>query len=173
MFSQILTLACISFGALAGQVTAQLSIDIGGTLGNITASQFLNITDTSLLSSCSSEGCTTAMSLISNCGSNNTCLCDATTVAAITECQQCMFTTLINNFETSSDPRAGSTVALTAYQTACAAFNLTVPTSSITLTLPSSWDGPFGQGLSVPATVLVVGLGAAIGGSAVLMLSNM
>ncbi|KAH7882136.1 P-loop containing nucleoside triphosphate hydrolase protein [Phlebopus sp. FC_14] len=151
-----------SFLLLAGQAIA-LSIDVGGSLGNISATEFLN---------CQTP-CNNATTLINNCGNNDQCVCDPSTVSAITSCQQCMFNDLIDKFAQSSDPRAGSTTALTAYAAAClASVNITIPTSFITLELPSNWDGPFGLGLGVPATVLTVAVGVLLGGGGLLLLSN-
>jgi hypothetical protein len=47
------------------------------------------------------------------CAANNSCLCASNAVTAITSCEQCMFSDLIAKFKTSTDPRAGSTAALT------------------------------------------------------------
>ncbi|KIJ60437.1 hypothetical protein HYDPIDRAFT_43290 [Hydnomerulius pinastri MD-312] len=156
---------------LAGQAFA-LTIDVGGTLGNVTASDFLNVTDTYLLTDCQTQ-CNNATAMINTCATNDQCLCGPSTVTAITSCQQCMFDDLIAKFAESTDPRAGSATALTAYAAAClASVNITVPTSYITLTLAPDWDGPYGVHLGVPATVLTVAVGTLLGGGALLLLSN-
>ncbi|KAI6030277.1 hypothetical protein EDC04DRAFT_2898421 [Pisolithus marmoratus] len=161
----------ISLFALAGQAYA-LTIDVGGSVGNVSAADFLNVPDTALLATCQ-EPCNNATILIQNCGTDDPCLCGPATVTAITACQQCMFDDLIDRFAESTDPRIGSTLALTAYGTACStSVNITIPTQFITLQLPSNWDGPYLVGLSLPATVLVVVTGALLGGSFLLLLSN-
>ncbi|KIN96277.1 hypothetical protein M404DRAFT_1006895 [Pisolithus tinctorius Marx 270] len=162
----------VSLFALAGQAYA-LTIDVGGFVGDVSAADFLNVPDSSLLATCQSP-CSNATTQIQNCGPDDMCLCGPGTVTAITSCQQCMFDDLVDRFAESTDPRAGSASALTAYSTACsAAVNVTIPSQFITLHLPPNWDGPYGVGLSLPVTVLVVAAGALLGGSAVLLLSNM
>ncbi|KAH7924454.1 P-loop containing nucleoside triphosphate hydrolase protein [Leucogyrophana mollusca] len=137
--------------SLAGQALS-LTIDVGSL--SIPANQFLN---------CQSQ-CNNATTAINNCETDS-CLCSIPTVTAITSCQQCMFDDLVTKFAVSSDPRAGSATALTAYGTACAASNLTIAASHLTLALPSNWDGPYGVSLGVPATVLTVATGVVLGGA--------
>jgi len=101
-----------------------------------------------------------------------------------------MFDDLITKFATSSDPRAGSSAALTgtqpshchlqillttltAYAAACSSAGVTVPSSQITLTLPSNWDGPLGVGLSTVSTAVAVGITGFLGLGAILLLSNL
>ncbi|KAJ8588596.1 hypothetical protein M405DRAFT_852464 [Rhizopogon salebrosus TDB-379] len=155
---------------LAGQAVS-LSIAVGGSLGTIDATQFLNVSDTYLLTDCQSQ-CSNATAQISNCTSD-ACLCGSSTVTAITSCEQCMFNDLISKFATSTDPRAGSSASLTAYAAACSSAGVTVPSSQITLTLPSDWDGPFGLGLGVASTAVVVGITGILGFGAIILLSNM
>ncbi|KAF8553617.1 hypothetical protein OG21DRAFT_1485274 [Imleria badia] len=160
----------LSFLWLAGQALA-LSIDVGGTLGNVSATDFLNVTDTYLLTDCQTQ-CNNANSIITSCGTSDQCLCNTTTVTAITSCQQCMFNDLVAKFTTSTDPRAGSATALTAYATACVGVNITISTSLVTLTTPPGWDGPFEVTLTTWETVLTVAAAAVLGGGALLLLSN-
>ncbi|KAN0079977.1 hypothetical protein V8E55_009543 [Tylopilus felleus] len=159
-----------SFLLLAGQAFA-LSIDVGGTLGNVSANDFLDVTDTYLLTDCQTQ-CNNANSMISSCGTNDQCLCDTATVTAITSCQQCIFDDLVAKFTTSTDPRAGSATALTAYATACTGVNINVPTSLVTLTTSPGWDGPFEVKLTTGETVVTVAAAAILGGGALLLLSN-
>ncbi|KAL4077631.1 hypothetical protein J3A83DRAFT_4368962 [Scleroderma citrinum] len=162
----------IALLVLAGQAHS-LTIDVDGSVGTISADNFLNVADARLLSDCQSQ-CTSATSAIQNCNGDDLCLCGPETVTAITACQQCMFNDLISTLSQSTDPRAGSATALTAYGTAClAAVNITIPPQLITLQLPSNWDGPYGVSLSEPATVLTIAVGALLGGSAILLFSNM
>jgi len=152
---------------LAGQALAQLSIDVGGSFGNITADQFLTNITNAPFTNCE-PSCNNATSMISNCADNNGCLCGYGTVSAIQGCQQCLFDVEITNFIESSDPRVG-TPALTAYGAACSAVNQTIPTSYLTVALPSDWDGPVGVHLNTVGTVIAVGVGAMLGGSALFM----
>jgi hypothetical protein len=46
------------------------------------------------------------------CNGDDGCLCSNDTVTAITACQQCYFTTIIQGNRRMPDPRAGSTPAL-------------------------------------------------------------
>ncbi|KAH7911786.1 P-loop containing nucleoside triphosphate hydrolase protein [Hygrophoropsis aurantiaca] len=154
---------------LAGQALA-LTIDVGGSVGNVPANEFLNVTDTYLLNDCQTQ-CNNATSAINNCGTSDSCLCGPSTVEAITSCEQCMFDVLITNFAVSSDPRAGSQAALTAYGAAClASTNITVPAPYLALAIPSNWDGPYGVSLGLPATALTVAVGTLLGGGAILLL---
>ncbi|KAG1734684.1 uncharacterized protein EDB91DRAFT_1250804 [Suillus paluster] len=165
---------CLAFASsllLAGQVLS-LSIAVGGSVGTIDATQFLNVTDTYLLTDCQNP-CSSATAQIANCTTNDSCLCSSSTVMAITSCEQCMFNDLIAKFATSTDPRAGSSAALTAYAAACSSVGFTVPSSSVALSLPSSWDGPFGVSLGTLSTVSIVGVGAILGAGSLLLLSNM
>ncbi|KZT18253.1 hypothetical protein NEOLEDRAFT_1125590 [Neolentinus lepideus HHB14362 ss-1] len=158
--------------ALAGRVAA-LTIAVGGTVGNVSATDFLAVQDTALMNECSTQ-CAPAMTAIQNCGTSDSCLCNGTTVPLITTCEQCMFNQLITDNRPMPDPRAGSTSALTAYAAAClASVNVTVPKTSITLTLPSNWDGPVGVGLNLAGTVVTVAAGFGLGMGSLLLLSNM
>lgn len=162
----------LSLFALAGQAYA-LTIDVGGSVGNVSAADFLDVLDTDLLVVCQ-DPCRNATILIQNCGTDDLCLCGPLTVTTITACQQCMFDDLIDRFAESTDPRAGSASALTAYGTACSSsVNVTIPSQMITLQVPSNWDGPYLVVLSLPATAVVVAAGVLLGGSALLLLSNM
>ncbi|EGN94857.1 hypothetical protein SERLA73DRAFT_187938 [Serpula lacrymans var. lacrymans S7.3] len=163
---------CFTFLLLLAGRVLSLSIEIAGFSGNISANQFLNVSDTSVLAACQTQ-CNNGTTAINNCGTNDTCLCDTATIAAITNCQQCMFDDLIANFAVSSDPRVGSTPALTAYVAACSSAGITVPATSVALTLPADWDGPFGVHASVAGTALTVIVGLAMGTSAIAMLCTM
>ncbi|KAG1744684.1 uncharacterized protein EDB91DRAFT_199147 [Suillus paluster] len=159
-----------AFLLLAGQALS-LSIVLG-SLGIIDETQFLNVTDTYLLTDCQIP-CSNATAQIANCTPIDSCSCSSSTVTAITSCEQCMFNDLIAKFATSTDPRAGSSAALTAYAVACSSAGFTVPSSSITLSLPSNWDGPLGVSLGTTSTVLIVGVAAILGAGSLFLLSNM
>ncbi|KAF9815647.1 hypothetical protein IEO21_04437 [Rhodonia placenta] len=149
-----------------------LEINVGGTIGNVTAQQFLDINDETLTGACTPQ-CPTANTTVAAC-TTDACLCDPATVAAITTCEQCLFNTLIAKNIPMPDPRAGSATALTAYAAAClASVNITVPTSEITLTLPADWDGPFGQHLGLPATVITVIVATALASGCIYVVNTM
>ncbi|CCM03224.1 uncharacterized protein FIBRA_05349 [Fibroporia radiculosa] len=150
-----------------------LNISVGGSVGTVPASQFLTVNDANLTNACQTQ-CSPANKAIQACGTSNTCLCDSATVTLITACEQCMFDELIAQNLPMVDPRAGSATALTAYQTACLdAVNVTVPTSEITLTLPTDWDGPFEQRLGVPATVFTVFMALVLACGSVYVINTM
>jgi len=52
------------------------------------------------------------MQVLKDCDGDDACLCKNATVTAITACQQCYFTTIIQENRQMPDPRAGSTPAL-------------------------------------------------------------
>ncbi|KAH9993021.1 hypothetical protein BJV77DRAFT_944654, partial [Russula vinacea] len=141
-----------------------LNIVIGGSVGNITADNFLTVQDSSLTSQCQTD-CGPANTAIQACNGDDGCLCSNDTVTAITACQQCYFTTIIQGNRRMPDPRAGSTPALAAYVAACQASsaNVTVPATDAVLQLPPGWDGPTGVHLNLGETILYVMTGAIIG----------
>ncbi|EIW76725.1 P-loop containing nucleoside triphosphate hydrolase protein [Coniophora puteana RWD-64-598 SS2] len=158
---------------LAGQALAQLSIDIGGSFGNITADQFLTNIANAPFTDCE-PSCNNATSMIGNCADNNVCLCGYGTVSAIQGCQQCLFDVEITNFIESPDARVGTpALTETAYGAACSTVNQTIPTSYLTVALPSNWDGPVGVHLNIAGTAIAVGVGAMLGGSALFILVDM
>ncbi|KAH9960271.1 hypothetical protein BC827DRAFT_1360338 [Russula dissimulans] len=149
---------------LAGQAALALNITVGGSVGNVTADQFLTVRDNDLTSKCQTS-CNPANSAIRACNGDDACLCRNTTVTAITACQQCYFTTIIQENRRAPDPRAGSTPALAAYVAACQAppINVTIPAAKVALTLPPSWNGPTGEHLNLGETIVYVATGAFIG----------
>ncbi|KAH9921104.1 uncharacterized protein B0H18DRAFT_1021906 [Fomitopsis serialis] len=176
---------------LASRVYA-LEILVGGSVGNVSATDFLTITDSSVantvrtdsrlhtfdddsstaLDQCTSE-CAPAKSAIAAC-TDDTCLCNTTTIQDVATCEQCMFNALIAGDLQMTDPREGSQVALTAYGAACGtALDTTIAASLTTLTLPPDWDGPFGQGLSPVATGFVVAIAATMAGTSIWILCSM
>jgi hypothetical protein len=124
---------------------------------------------------------------------DDTCLCGNDTVTAITECQQCYFTTIIQENRQMPDPRAGSTPALAggstfcilentstnfihaAYVAACKAppTNVTIPATEVALTLPSNWIGPTDEHLNLGETIVYVATGAMIGISSIVIICTM
>ncbi|KAI0077674.1 hypothetical protein K474DRAFT_1060565 [Panus rudis PR-1116 ss-1] len=119
--------------------------------------------------------CQPALSAIAGCGDNNdACLCNNSTIQALTACEQCFFNELIHTFKVAPDPRADATPALKTYTDACnASLNTVVPASEFKITLPPDWDGPSGIGLNLAATVVTCivtfGLGVSLIGVLVTM----
>jgi len=162
------------FIALAGRALA-LDIQFAvGDLAIIPASQLLDIPDGQLKTDCQ-PSCDPATQAIQGCGdTDDACLCSNATVTAIVVCEQCMLTELINTNKKMPDPRAGSNPALAAYAAAClASQNVTLSPLDISLRLPPSWDGPFDVQMNLPSTIVTVIVGAVLGVSSILMLSNM
>jgi len=158
---------------LAGQALS-LNIVIGGSVGNVTADNFLTVQDSTLTNQCQSS-CGLATTAIQACSDDDACLCNNETVTAITACQQCYFTNIIDDNRQMPDPRAGSTPALAAYVAACLASpaNVTVPATEVALTLPPSWDGPVAEHLNLGETIVYVGVGAVIGVGSIVILCTM
>jgi hypothetical protein len=158
---------------LAGQALA-LNIVIGGSVGNVTADNFLTVQDSTLTSQCQSS-CGPGTAAIQACNADDACLCNNATVTAVTACQQCYFTNIINDNRQMPDPRAGSTPALAAYVAACHASsaNVTVPATEVALTLPPTWNGPADEGLNLGETIVYVGVGAVIGVGSIVILCTM
>ncbi|THH30251.1 hypothetical protein EUX98_g3920 [Antrodiella citrinella] len=162
--------ALVAFLAVFASRVLALNITLP-PMGVISATQFLDVQDSEITNTCQTA-CAPATSAINAC-TNDNCLCATATMTAITACQQCMFADLIHRFAVSSDPRVGSASALTAYVTACNGSGIVVPTSEATLVVPSDWNGPFGQGLNIAGTVVVVGAGAILGVGSLLVINSM
>jgi hypothetical protein len=60
-----------------------------------------------------------------------------------------------------------------AYVAACKAANVTVPATSVALTLPANWDGPTDEKLNLGETIIYVASGAVIGIGSITMLCTM
>jgi len=160
----------VIFAALAGRALA-LNIVFGGA--NLSASQVI---PTGKVPANCQATCDPVTKSIQTCGdTNDACLCSGTLISSLVSCEQCMFTTLINNNQKMSDPRVGSTPLLGAYRTVClASQNVSIPATSVALTLPASWNGPFNVQIpNLAGTVVTVVVGAALGTSIILLLCNM
>ncbi|CAL1697991.1 unnamed protein product [Somion occarium] len=186
---QLLAFLAVFSVLFAGKVLA-LSITFpGGSLSNLPPSQFFNFNDPDVMNTCQKD-CAPAIDAIRNCGdTDDACLCSSNaTIPAITSCHQCVFGDLIHKRKLASDPREDSTPALTAYQTSCLSspINGTLLDASrpapdtfksykalFAITVPPDWDGPFGQGLSMAATVITVIAGAGLGAGMIGVLISM
>jgi hypothetical protein len=160
---RLITIFVLPF-LLAGQAALALNIAIGGSVGNISANDIVTVQDNGLTNQCQSV-CGPASSTIQACNNDDGCLCSDATVTAVTACQQCFFTTIIQDNRKMPEALAGSTPALAAYVAACqtSPANITVPATEAVLTLPPGWDGPTGVHLNLGETILYVMTGAIIG----------
>jgi hypothetical protein len=144
--------ALLAVSLLAGQALARLNITIGGDIGTINLDTYLVSNDTRLNDLCT-DTCKPGVDAIAACNLDDTCFCDADTVAKVTACQQCYFTWIIEDNRKYPNLLNGQTPAQTAYVAACA--NVTVvPPKSAALAVPDNWDGPVAQHLSTGATVV-------------------
>ncbi|THH09662.1 hypothetical protein EW145_g1843 [Phellinidium pouzarii] len=159
---------CLSALAFTSQVLA-LGFNFTGVPTNITLQQLLDVPAGVYLSNCQSP-CGPLNTTVAAC-TNDACLCTAAVSAQLTTCEQCMFNELVAANMKQPDPRVGTNVGLAAYQAACGtAANVTLP--ALALAIAPGWEGPTDIILNTPATVVVVGFGAILGGSALLLLSN-
>jgi len=158
---------------LAGRVLA-LNITVGGSVGTVPANEFLTLdgADAVFMSECQAQ-CMPATNAIMACGDSNACLCDSATVTNITACEQCYFAQVIAANARPTDPRTGSTPALTAYVAACAAADIVVPAAEATLTVPPGWDGPLGVGMGTLGTAFTLIAGVFLGTGAIYVVNTM
>ncbi|KAF9471931.1 hypothetical protein BDN70DRAFT_887574 [Pholiota conissans] len=172
MFSPVVLLAF--FGVLASQVLAQSFPTFNITVGtmNMTAPQILQIPDSPVKTACSTN-LTETLDLFGTCGDDPKCLCSSQTVSSLVNTETCMFHNLISTNSKAPSPLAGSNVVLGAYSTACGQSNFTLTANETALVLPGNWDGLYVAVLPLGATVVVVGVGAIMGFSALYILSNL
>ncbi|EJC99174.1 uncharacterized protein FOMMEDRAFT_23085 [Fomitiporia mediterranea MF3/22] len=156
---------CVSALALAGRVAA-LNFSLPGMTMNVTVQQLLQIPSGPYLDACTTN-CSTINSTIVNCA-DDSCVCTNDVASALAQCEQCMFNFLVARNEKAPDPRIGSNVALSQYAGAC---NKTF--TNAVLTIAPGWDGPTDIILNTPSTVVVVGFGAILAGSALMMFSSL
>ncbi|KAG6837051.1 hypothetical protein H0H93_015622 [Arthromyces matolae] len=117
--------------------------------------------------------CNAANSALQACNDDPNCLCSADTVASLLDCEQCMFTKLIE-INAKLDFRVGSQAVLSGYASACQlAVNVTLAANQTSLTLPTTWDGPFVAVLPIGGAVVAVTAAAILGASALYILSNL
>ncbi|KAJ3838104.1 hypothetical protein F5878DRAFT_661487 [Lentinula raphanica] len=159
---------------LASQASA-FTFNVSFGTQNLSATDLLPTSFPGPIAACASN-CTNVQSEFTACQNNATCLCSNTQlVADFRNCEQCMYQGLINANAPLPDPKAGSTPILSGkcLISACGAFNITLNTTQVALTLPAGWDGPFGLGLDIGGTVVTVGAAFILGMSSLLLLSNL
>ncbi|KAI0790911.1 hypothetical protein C8Q75DRAFT_79450 [Abortiporus biennis] len=149
------------FALIAGQALA-LNVTLGTT--SVQPAQVIVNPDAQLTSACQAS-CAPATQSLQAC-TDDACFCSNATFAVIRDCEQCYFNELISTFKESVDPTRDPSAVLTAYKTACTTIGQ-IPLANLTaVTLPSNWNGPFGQGLNLGATVVTViaafGLGSGL-----------
>ncbi|KAF5392096.1 hypothetical protein D9757_003353 [Collybiopsis confluens] len=170
MFATFSLLLCL----LASQVSA-FTFNVTFGTQSLSATQLLPAANEFVgsLAGCNAN-CSAAQTQLASCNDDASCLCNTTqTVKSLRDCEQCMYQSLIRDNKPLPDPKAGSTPILVGYQTACTAFNFTLAPAQVSLTLPSTWDGPFGLGLGTAGTVVTVAAGFFISTSGILILSNL
>ncbi|KAI0742769.1 hypothetical protein C8Q80DRAFT_1273380 [Daedaleopsis nitida] len=178
MFRSPLSFFLVAFFALLAGKVAALDINIttfDKSTRIVQATDFLssNISDV-VRSDCNAE-CQPGVNAINACGTDNSCLCNTTTtIPLVVSCEECMFEKLIARFKKPDDPLAGQTNALTAYMTSCNnATNSTLDSKLFALHVPDNWDGPFGQGLNLPTTIVAVIFTTIFGGGLISVLCTM
>ncbi|KAG6916539.1 hypothetical protein DXG01_006422 [Tephrocybe rancida] len=154
--------------ALASRALA-FTVTVNGM--NLTTSQLLSVPDSVVKIACATK-CTAASSALQDCNDNASCLCRADTVASLLDCEQCMFTKLVQ-INQKMDFRVGSQAVLSGYSAACKTANIAIAASQTALKLPPTWDGPFVAVLPIPLAAVAVGSAAVLGVSALFILSNM
>jgi len=160
----------IYFSFLAVRALA-FNITVGSQI--LSPSDILDIPDSPVKTACNTN-CSDTSSKFTACNDDANCLCGSDTVASLLACETCMFQFLINVNQPAPDFRAGSNPVLGAYATACLSqVNVTLAASQTALILPSTWDGPFVAILPVGGAAVTVIVGAVIGISALLILSNL
>ncbi|KAJ3991988.1 hypothetical protein F5050DRAFT_1811942 [Lentinula boryana] len=172
----MLAFSCVSLLILLASQATAFNFNVSFGTQNLNATDILPTSLTGLIAPCASTSatCDNVQSELSACQNDAACLCANQLVADLRNCEQCMYETLINaNAPLPDDNKAGSTPILAGYQAACAAFNITLATTQVALTLPLNWDGPFGLGLNTVGTVFTVGAAFILGMSSLLLLSNL
>jgi len=153
------------------QVLAIFTISLDGVtqvpIGNV-----IQLPQVDAVTSCSSN-CTSMISTIQNCASSTddaACYCTNALQLAMQDCEQCMLNFLVAKNIKQPSPVVGSNPVLAGLLGACTNKSITLP--AVALTLAPNWDGPLGVGLSLGATVVVVGTGALMGMAAMYLLFN-
>ena len=112
--------------------------------------------------------------------SNATACCDDNLLVQMQQCEQCMFNflvaknippPLVQSTLGQSINIVGSNPALAGLISVCKDKNVTL-NAKVALSIAPNWDGPLGIGLSLGATIVVVGTGAIMGASALWILST-
>ncbi|KAG5636988.1 hypothetical protein H0H81_006194 [Sphagnurus paluster] len=162
----------ISFFLVFALASRALAFNITVGEKTLTTAQILNVPDSVVKTTCATT-CNNANQLIQACNDDAACLCRDDTVNALFNCEQCMFTKLVEE-NLQLDFRVGSAAVLSAYSGQCKAVaNITLAANQTSLQLPASWDGPFVAVLPFGAALVVAAFGGIFGISAILLLSNM
>jgi len=161
---------------LAGRVLAFDGINV--TVGSptktsrVSVANILNFPQSPATTACSAN-CTSANSELQACNTETACLCSNTTVASLLDCETCLFHYLIAHNEKAPNDLMGSTPVLAGYSAECSASHVPLAPAQVALQLPEDWNGPFVAVLPVGGAAITVAVGAILGTSALLLLSNM
>ncbi|KAF8524363.1 hypothetical protein BU17DRAFT_63352 [Hysterangium stoloniferum] len=143
-------------GLLAGSVMGNANFTVGT---NFTASQLVDFS--------ANPGFVEGLNA---CGPNDLCICTNETGKALFDCEQCLFTAVIEQNLKVPSPLIGSQPALGAFTLGCASVNITVEPHK--LVIPPSWDGPESNQLGLGATVVAVAAGAILGAGSLYVLAS-
>ncbi|GLB44126.1 putative P-loop containing nucleoside triphosphate hydrolase protein [Lyophyllum shimeji] len=160
----------VSFVLIFALASRAFAFNITVGKQNLTTAQILDVPDSVVKTACATN-CTAATSLIQACNNDSACLCKSDTVAALLNCEQCMFTKLVE-INQKMDFRVGSGSVLAGYAASCKAANITLAANQTALKLPSNWDGPFVAVLPVGGAVVAVITAGFLGISGLFLLSN-
>ncbi|PPQ74523.1 hypothetical protein CVT26_007919 [Gymnopilus dilepis] len=169
MFSPFALLAVL--GLFASQVLA-FNVTIGDPAKNVTLTDLLKFSSSDALTSCN-DLCTLAQTNVNNCNDDPTCICSSSTADSIVNCETCLFHFLIAKNEKMPDSLTGSNPVVTGYAASCKSANHTLLANQSALTLPDNWDGPFVAVLPAGGAAVTVIIGAFLGFSALMILSNL
>ncbi|KAG5646157.1 hypothetical protein DXG03_004210 [Asterophora parasitica] len=161
----------VSFFLIFALASQAFAFNITVNKRELTPAQILNVPDSVVKTACATN-CTAASALIEACNDDAACLCRDDTVSALFQCEQCMFTKVVEaNLQL--DFRVGSAVVLNAYAASCKTeANVTLTAKQISLVLPASWVGPFVAVFPVGGAILVAVAGGILGIGSLLLLSN-
>jgi len=157
-------------GLLAGSAMGNANFTVGST--NFTAVGLVDFSGNQPFVNglnCTAQ-CSNIAQTFTSCGSNDACICTNDTANNLLQCEQCLFTAVIDQNIKVPNPLIGSQPALSAFTAGCASVNITV--SALKLELPPSWDGPESNKLGIGATVVAVAAGAILGGGSLYVLGN-
>ncbi|PPQ90296.1 hypothetical protein CVT25_013121 [Psilocybe cyanescens] len=168
MFSPVVLFTFLAL--FASQVLAAFNVTSGKSV--LTTDQMLAIPDSPVKTACAST-CNVATTNLANCNDDVTCLCSNATVDSFVGCESCMLNYLITVNKPAPDPRAGSNPVVTGYAANCKAAGIVLAANQSALSLPDNWEGPFVAVLPTAGAAITVVVGAALGISALLILSNL
>ncbi|KAF7317916.1 hypothetical protein MKEN_00879700 [Mycena kentingensis (nom. inval.)] len=167
MFSKLAPVAL--FAALAGRAFA-FNVSINKVVYQST--EVIGFDFVPEIAVCQSN-CTIARQAIDAC-SDIGCFCSNKTTIPLNDCEQCLFTTIVEKNIPAPDPRVGSNQILAGWTANCAAEKTPIViTPALALALPDSWDGPFVSVFPDAVGWVIAITGGTLGASLIYMLCNM